>query len=141
MVNPAGTQMRALAERLLAEEAAESSAGSGGPAAFRVCERLRRSLSMLAGAAGFQSLLARALTLARKESSGLDAVQVCPDGSLVDCKVALNTGDAEAEVLLVANLLALLFTFIGEALTMRLVYDAWPNASLESSIAKEERNA
>jgi len=135
--------MRDLAERLFAEEeAAATSSPPGVPVSFRVCEKLRRPLTMLAGAAGFRSLLWRALTLARKESPGLEALQLSDDGSLADCESLNGNGrDPEGELLLIANLLALLFTFIGETLTLRLLYDVWPDASFDSSTAEEERKA
>jgi hypothetical protein len=50
--------------------------------AFRVCEKLRRPLTTLAGAIGFQSLILRALTLAKREAPSLSAVEVTADGSL-----------------------------------------------------------
>jgi len=38
----------------------------------------------------------------------------------------------EAGEILLAELLALLITFIGQTLTLRLVQDAWPEAGLEN---------
>ena len=38
---------------------------------------------------------------------------------------------ANSEVVLIAHFLGLLVTFIGVALTLRLVQDAWPKASLD----------
>ena len=143
MTNLATLKMRDLAERLFAdEEAAATSSPPGVPVSFRVCEKLRQPLTMLAGPAGFRSLLWRALTLAKKESPGLEAVLLADDGSLADCEpLNRDARDAEGEMLLIANLLALLFTFIGEALTLRLLYDVWPDASFDSSTAEEERKA
>ena len=40
-------------------------------------------------------------------------------------------GGAEAAVAITAHLLGLLVTFIGEPLTLRLVREAWPDASLD----------
>jgi hypothetical protein len=71
-----------LAQGLLGyESAAGNSSEEKTPAVFRVLEKLRRSLSTLAGATGFRALLARALTLAKVHVSILSAVQVKPDGS------------------------------------------------------------
>jgi len=65
----------------------------------------------------------RALTLAKREASILDGVQVKEDGSLEGL-----TGEAmEQGEVLVAHLIGLLETFIGEALTLRLLHDAWPD--------------
>jgi hypothetical protein len=125
-------ETRDLAQRLLAYEA-----DTGNPsvptesAAFRVYEKLRRHLCALAGVAGFQSLASRALTLARAEAPSLSAVQVTADGSLqglgeleppIDNDEAVNGG-----VILIAHLLGLLITFIGQVLTLRLMQDVWPD--------------
>jgi hypothetical protein len=126
-----------LARRLIAEESRSSDAvNSGGWPAFRVCEKLRRPLSTLAGAAGFRSLLARALTLAKGESSWLQEVKINPDGSFDYTTELLAEFETEKAVrggvAIVTQLLGLLITFIGEALTLRLVHDVWPNAALSN---------
>jgi hypothetical protein len=82
--------------------------------AFRVCEKLRRPLTTLAGAIGFQSLMLRALTLAKREAPSLSAVEVTADGSLQDGDVEPNLDNHDDGVLPVAHLLGLLFTFIRE---------------------------
>ena len=119
---------------MLAEEtAAAGSARVDGRTAFRVCERLRRDLNSLVGVAGFRSLLARALTLAKAEVSWLKEVQVGADGSLeglTECKSRRSQAEfTQGEVVLVAHLLGLLMTFIGESLTLQLVQAAWPDGS------------
>jgi hypothetical protein len=99
-------------------------------AAFRVCQTLQPHLSTLIGKAGFQSLLARALSLAKPDSRWLHAVHVAPDGvlSLLGELPAPSARQiAEGGVDLVAALLDLLISFIGEPLTWRLVHDAWPH--------------
>ena len=42
-----------------------------------------------------------------------------------------RTAGGEAAVAITAHLLGLLVTFIGEPLTLRLVREAWPDASLD----------
>jgi hypothetical protein len=118
-----------LARRLIAFEAscAELS-GICFEDAVRVCEKLRGSLSKLAGVAGFSSLLSRALVLARPKVSFLEGVQVRPDGTLEGYDQVPGAQDPEAGVILVAQLLDLLITFIGEPLTRRVVGDTWPDA-------------
>lgn len=91
-------------------------------AAFSVSEKLRRSLSTLAGIAGFRSLIMRALTLAKREAQILNGVKVKDDGSLE----GLSDEATEADAILVNHLLALLETFIGEPLTLRLLKEIWP---------------
>ena len=103
-----------------------------------VSEKLRQPLSTLAGSSGFRSLLARALTLAKAQNPRLSAVQVKPDGSLEG--LGREDQDTEAGVLLIAQLLELLVAFIGEALTMKLVLDSWPNVTGINSSEKKDHD-
>jgi hypothetical protein len=113
---------RELAQRLLAyEEFGTSPSKADMHAVCRVCDKLRRPLATLAGAAGFRSLLARALTLAKRESPVLGAWEVKSDGSLQ----GLNGEAAQSGAVLIAHLLGLMITFIGESLTLRLLHDVW----------------
>ena len=131
--------MRTLVERLVAEELRRGGEADSqrGRAAFRICEKLRRPLSTYAGAAGFQSLLSRALSVAKVEQPWLSAVQIMPDGSITfspEAEEQMATESATAAgAALVAHLLVLLATFIGEALTLRLVQDVWPNVAVGES--------
>jgi hypothetical protein len=123
---------RELAKRLLAYEDVEAdSATADVHAVSRVCDKLRRPLATLAGAAGFRSLLARALTLAKQESPVLGAWEVRADGSLQ----GLNGEAAELGTVLIAHLIGLMITFVGESLTLRLVHDVW----LDLPASKEVR--
>jgi hypothetical protein len=130
-MNLATPPLRSLATRLLA---LETDVASNTPPAFRVCDRLGVLLRKLAGAAGFQSLLSRALVLARNETPWLETVKIQPDGRLE----AMGNNHSKEELLqgevaLVAQLLGLLHTFIGEPLTMQLVKEAWPAIHLDST--------
>ncbi len=110
-------------------------------AAFRVCEKLRQPLSTLAGATGYRSLISRALTLAKKEAPSLGEVQVKEDGSLerTGAIELMDEAAKKGEALLVAQLLGLLVTFIGQALTLGLVRDLWPDAPFEDMNAETEK--
>jgi hypothetical protein len=122
-INP---KILGLAQRLLSlESPAENRSDANTFAALMVSEKLRRPLSILAGTAGFRSLLMRALTLAKREAPGLDGVQVKEDGSLE----GLNGEVTEAGTVLIAHLVGLLETFIGEPLTLHLLNDIWPKLS------------
>lgn len=130
--------MRKLAQRLIAEERrAGSRSEAKSRAAFRVCEKLRRPLSTFAGTAGFRSLLSRALALAKVEAPWLGGIQIATDGSFQhspEMESQLDTDEAaQASAALAAQLLDLLVTFIGEALTLRLVHDVWPQAAPKDS--------
>jgi hypothetical protein len=122
--------MRDFARRLLAVEAASpSDTHTRAHEAVRVCEKLRISLTRFAGADGFTSLLRRTLVLARAEVPSLNEIQIKPDGSLEDLATIPDGNDAA--VAIIAHLLALLVTFIGEPLTLRLLCEAWPDGSLD----------
>jgi hypothetical protein len=131
--------MRDLARRLLNYEEAEAGGDSESTdsAVLRVYEKLRRSLSALAGVAGFRSLASRALILARRESPVLSVVQITADGYLQGvAELKLHNDEhqsGKAEVLLISQLLGLLFTFVGEGLTLRLLQDVWPDEALDDS--------
>jgi hypothetical protein len=124
-------RMRDYAQQLLAYEAAAHNASELNMAAvFRVFEALRRPLSTLAGASGFRALLVRALMLAKAQVPSLSAVQVKPDGSLEGLNKLRNNEDAEAGVVLIAQLLGLLVAFIGESLMLRILLDVWPGFTI-----------
>jgi len=136
MPNSATPKLKAFARRLMAYEAAAAKpAGAHNSAAFRVCEKLRQPLTRLAGVAGFRSLLSRALALTNDEARWMKAVHVKADGSLEGLDEAQaqlsETEIAEGEVVLIAQLIVLLVTFIGEELTLGLVQDSWPDASFD----------
>lgn len=125
-----------LAKRLLAEEAAAGKrAGANESAAFRVCEKLRQPLGQLLGVAGFRALFSRALARANEEVPWLRALHIKADGTLEglgELEAELDEDQIEGgELVLVARLLELLVTFIGPALTLRFIQDAWPKASFD----------
>jgi len=135
---------RQLARRLLTyESAAGKNSELTESAAFRVCEKLRQPLSTLAGVAGFRSLLSRALALARAEVPSLNAVQVGADGSLKGLDELGPQIDkdlsTEGGAILIAQLLGLLLTFIGEGLTLRLVKDVWPDSAFDDRDSGKEK--
>ena len=135
-----------MAQRLLTYEAvAGKNSEPTESAAFRVCAKLRRPLITLAGVAGFRSLLSRALTLARAEAPSLSAVQVAADGSLNGLdELASQTDKEQARdggAILIAQLIGLLLTFIGDGLTLRLVRDVWPEAAFDGRVFGKERKA
>ena len=139
-------ESRHLAQRLLTYEAvAGENSEPPESAAFRVCAKLRRPLITLAGVAGFRSLLARALTLARAEAPSLSVVQVAADGSLkgldeLEPQIDIDKEQArDRGTILIAQLIGLLLTFIGEGLTLRLVQDVWPEAAFDGRISEKER--
>lgn len=126
---PPSPKIRELARWLVAYEVArDTRAQVNSPALVLAVEKLRRPLVTFAGIAGFHSLLTRALTLAKAQVPGLSTVQIEADGSLEGVSdLGKHDQVAEAGVMLVAQLLGLLVTFIGESLMLSLVRDAWPD--------------
>jgi hypothetical protein len=121
---------RDLARNLVASEAGASATSlHAKPATIRVYEKLRRQLSATVGVDGFQLLASRALALAKSRSPRLSAVQVTASGELhglSEVELQKGTGadeDDEAGVILIAQLLGLFLTFLGEATTLRLIED------------------
>jgi len=119
---------RNLARRMVAsEDEANTTPLRAEPASVRVYEKLRRQLSLLVGYDGFQALASRALALARSQSPQLGAVQVMANGVLrglgqVESHMDARE-DAEDGIILIAQLLGLVRTFLGEATTLRLIED------------------
>jgi hypothetical protein len=134
----ASPEIHDLARRLLAFEAADkNSSDPRADVAVQVIQELRIHLIRLTGVDGFRSLLSRALTLAKAEVPSLNVVQVRADGSLegFDGIERSQTAGAagQAGTVLVAHLLELLVIFIGAPLTLRLVRDKWPDASMDGA--------
>ena len=126
MLSPQKT--RDLARNLVASEKDASTASlQTEPATVRVYERLRRQLGAPVGVDGFQALASRALSLAKSESPRLSAVQLTANGGLRGLgEVESHTEpdeDGEAGIILIAQLLGLFLTFLGEATTLRLIED------------------
>jgi hypothetical protein len=119
---------RDLARSLVASETdASTKTLQTEPAAVRVYDRLRRQLGAPVGVDGFHALASRALALAKAESPRLNAVQIAANGGLRGLGEVESETDAdeggEAGVILIAQLLGLFLTFLGEATTLRLIED------------------
>jgi len=125
-MNRATQKLRIYADRLIAYELSRNTSSKSKPtAAFFVIEKLSPHFGALMGAAGFRALLSRALVLANSEVAWLRELHVREDGSFE----GLNELEAQASpeeiaaggIVLLARLLGLLVTFIGEDLTLRLL--------------------
>jgi hypothetical protein len=145
---PPPQKTRDLARSLIACEADESTAAlHTEPATVRVYERLRQQLGASVGVDGFQALASRALALAKSESPRLGAVQLTANGGLrglgeVESQ-ADGDEDGEAGIILIAQLLGLFLTFLGEATTLRLIEDLRLQVDVrrESDTVKEDTRA
>ena len=137
-MSTASPEIQDLARRLLAFEVAhDNSSDARVDVAVQVIEELRMHLIKLTGVDGFRSLLSRALTLAKTEVPSLNMIQVAADGSVKGfdgIEQSQEAGPAgQAGIVLVAHLLELLVTFIGAPLTLRLLRDTWPDASMDEA--------
>ena len=131
---------RDLARSLVACEAdASTTSPQTEPATVRVYERLRRHLIVAVGTDGFQVFASRALALAKSESPRLSAVRVTTNGGLHGLgEVESQTdedGAGEAGITLIAQLLGLFLTFLGEATTLRLIEDLRLQADAMTELA------
>jgi hypothetical protein len=146
-------EMRDFALRLLTYEAGEGKAFEPMEApTLRVYEKLRRRLSDFVGIAGFLSLATRALTLAKREAPSLGAARVTADGALqglvefeppldMDRERAGEYPSCEDGVILIARMLGLLRLFLGEALTLNLLRNAWPGEVFDDHSSANGRKA
>ena len=131
---PPAQKIHELAKSLVdTETTARGTRGDAVSCDFPVCARLRSPLSSVSGRAGFEALLSRALSLAKATLPRITSLRVTAEGC-IGGKAEIHphlsfTESVEAEVELVANLIHLLITFVGEALTLRLIHEVWPKAS------------
>jgi hypothetical protein len=136
---------RDLARSLVASEAdASTTTLQAEPATVRVYDRLRRQLGAPVGVDGFQALASRALSLAKSESPRLNAVQVTADGGLrglgeVESRIEEDEG-SEAGIILIAQLLGLFLTFLGEATTLHLIEDLRLQVDVSRESARSKEN-
>ena len=143
-MSTASPEIQDLARRLIAFEAARANSSAAGvDVAARVIEELRLRLIKLAGVDGFRSLLSRALTLAKPEVPLLNMAQVTAAGSVegfdgIEQGREAGAAEQQAGIVLVAHLLELLVIFIGAPLTLSLVRDKWPDASMGGADVRSE---
>lgn len=144
-MNHATPRMRDLAHRLIAiETGGEESSRTENQTALEVVQKLRPALEELMGSTGFHALVSRSLVLAEKEVPGLGGARMNADGGVehfqeTQVKTApqpVSTGGA----VMLAWLLGLLMSFIGEILTMQLVIEVWPDLSRKGSLQKGIKN-
>ena len=72
-------------------------------------------------------------------------MQVATDGSLqgldeLDPQIDKDQ-IAEGGAILIAQLISLLLTFIGEGLTLRMVQNVWPKAAFDGRVSEKEKKA
>lgn len=125
------SRMSAIARQLISFEDEENSYSNIEKVpAFLVCETLRPHLVTLMGSAGFKALLTRALAIASGKLPLLRSLYVSSSGKLqrLDnaCVLFGPEENDEGGIVLIEKLLELLAAFIGENLTLHLLYEVWP---------------
>jgi len=109
--NGTDSQSREISKQLLDyEEASQNPSEEAVPPASRVCQKLGHPLGKLIGKQGYRAILVRGLTLAQREAEGLHAVKVGDDGNLN----GLDGATERVSAVLVAHVIALILTFLGE---------------------------
>ena len=122
------------ANRLIDLEAAKDSSEPHNLVASRICEKLRPQLATLLGNVGFRSLLSRALSLAQKENAAIRDLHINGNGALhAPAEIASRDPSelSNGNVFLIAQLLELLVSFIGEHLTLHMVSEIWPTLPID----------
>lgn len=114
-----------VAHWLLAHEAAVlPRAHADATAADQVHAQLRAGLVVFLGPTGFDSLWARAQQLAQLPvPAPAEAAVIPPDAS----------GGPAAPAVVLINFIALLFTFVGAVLGVRLLRQVWPALPLDAA--------
>lgn len=146
-------EMRDFAHRLLTYEAdaGKASEPMDSPT-LRVYEKLRQSLDEFVGVAGFLSLATRALALAKKEAPSLGTARITADGTLqglgelepqfdIDRERAGESPSSDGGIIFIARILGLLRLFLGEALTLSLLRNAWPGEVFDDQSSANGRKA
>ena len=120
--------------RILARETGTgANATAIASAARRACEHLAEQLTPVIGDAGVAAICARSLHLTQRNFPGLAAVHASDQGESPFAPLQLSLAQQEpadaieAAIALLATVSELLALFIGESLTSRLLYEAWPD--------------
>jgi hypothetical protein len=127
----ARSRLSNLANKILMHESNMGRPGeTASPSIFKVCDKFRSPLQALTGENGFRSILGRALALSRSEVVWFGTVNISPKGYFdglrrAESKLA-RVEIIRGENVLIAHLLGLLFTFIGDQMTRMLLQDIWP---------------
>ncbi|HEX8410431.1 MAG TPA: hypothetical protein VF883_16315 [Thermoanaerobaculia bacterium] len=129
--------LREIARRVMkTRPLAAPTAAAAAEAMELSCGDLYRILETVMGRDGLQALIGRAIQITAREYPWLATVQSgtsadCPVSGLAEAAGRLGVAEAsEGYAALLASIIWLLMTFIGEDLTLRFVRHAWPNVSL-----------
>jgi hypothetical protein len=147
------TQLPSAAQTLALQLLLLEAGGSRKPAVLakatmRVETRLHERLAGLIGLLGYTMLVARALHLAQIENPALKHVTVNLEKGVLNGiqdfieAAKVRGGDPHAVevglISILAHIIALLSTFIGEDLTLRLVREGWPELGRDRDALEEQ---
>jgi hypothetical protein len=131
-MNAVPPALRELARRAIAIEAARRpAAAEARPESAGARLRLQRVLVDLMGVGGYCGLVARALALASDEASELRDMEMDRHGCPQGLEHIAGPRQAEVEAVLLAHILGLLVTLLGDGLTASVARRAWPDAARE----------
>ncbi len=136
-----------LAQRVLLHEAGRRAEPAAlAEAAERADARLRGRLVDLIGTTGYTTLVTHAVRLAQAEVPALEGGAVAAGETGAEGRLrgvpafARASGDAAAIEAglsaILAHIVGLLITFIGEDLALRLVHEAWPELALDQAASE-----
>lgn len=104
--------------------------------AERALRRLAPGVTTLVTSTGYRTLLARALRLAQAEFPILGALRIPTSGEYLKGRPVPRSGATDDSlVALIATLIALLATFIGDDLTDNIIRDVWPDSPSRLQLA------
>jgi hypothetical protein len=134
---------RQLAQQVVALECARDESKSDPiQSAENACEKLRAELGRLVGVSGYSTLLAHARTQAMAEDACLEALQINLEGAItwVSNGSPAPARDKRARALeaLLAHTIGLLIVFLGDAVSLRLLRNVWPEALVEGANSEAE---
>lgn len=113
-------------------------------AAQRACQKLGERLSALVTAEGYRALLVRAVQVAARDFPFLNGstARFQSDACLGDIASSDEVSSADLRdglTAVLAGVVSLSITFIGEDLTLRAVRDVWPEApTIEPGMTRQE---
>jgi hypothetical protein len=136
-MNKPDRTLREIARRVMKTRLPGTAATSAAAADAmqRSCGELYRILETALGPHGLQALVDRAIQITAREYPWLSTVRSgaaadCPLSGLTEAGETMDVAEAmEGYAALLASIIWLLMTFIGEDLTLRFVRHAWPNVS------------
>lgn len=98
----------------------------GVSAPTHVIEKLRITLTRFSGVDSFTALMRRAVALTRAEDPTLASRTI----TRYDSVASFEELSYETVLMVTGHLLDLMSTFVGKALTLKLIADTWPGADL-----------